>query len=239
MDAVRAKGAESALTDSELKRELAQTILADPSGIVAYYIISKQINGRYLFNPADRMDNRVIGAVANAYSEKRPDDPRTSYLKQLYLANRVAMNPDLTMPTDTIQATELAYFDISLTNEKGDTISLSDAVNRNKAVILSFTAYTAEGSTAYNALLAEAYRRYHNQGLEIYQVAFDDDEFQWKKSAKNLPWITVYHPSTQGAQTLMNYNVQGLPTTFVLANGQITDRVTDPSAISTTVGRHF
>ena len=95
MDAVRAKGAESALTDSELKRELAQTILADPSGIVAYYIISKQINGRYLFNPADRMDNRVIGAVANAYSEKRPDDPRTSYLKQLYLANRVAMNPRL------------------------------------------------------------------------------------------------------------------------------------------------
>ncbi len=37
----------------------------------------------------------------------------------------------------------------------------------------------------------------------------------------------------------MNYNVQGLPTTFVLANGQITDRVTDPAAISTTVGRHF
>ena len=58
------------------------------------------------------------------------------------------------MPADTIQATELAYFDISLTNEKGDTISLSDAVSRNKAVILSFTAYTAEGSTAYNALLA-------------------------------------------------------------------------------------
>lgn len=238
-EAVAAKGAQAALNDSVLKRELAQTILADPAGIVSYYIISKQINGQYIFNPGVRTDNRVIGAVANAYNEQRPDDPRTAYLKQIYLANRMAMNPNLTVPTDTIQATELAYFDISLTDQKGKTHALSDAVNNNKVVVLSFTAYTAEGSPAYNALLNDVYTRYHDRGLEIYQVAFDDDEFQWKKSANNLPWITVYHPSTQGAQTLMNYNVQGLPTTFVIANGQITDRVTDPTALSTTLSRHF
>lgn len=238
-EAVAAKGAGEALTDSLLKRELAQTILADPAGIVSYYIISKRINGQYLFNPSVRSDNRVIGAVANAYTQQRPDDPRTSYLKQLYLANRIAMNPSTGMPTDTIQATELAYFDIALTNQKGDTLTLSDAVNTNKVVLLSFTAYTAEGSTAYNALLADAYRRYHDRGLEIYQVAFDNDEFQWKKSANNLPWLTVYHPSTQGAQTLMNYNVQSLPTTFIIADGQIADRVLDPATLPSLLSPRF
>ncbi len=238
-DAVVTKGAQYVATDSVLKRELAQTILADPSGIVAYYIISKQINGQYLFNPATRTDNRVIGAVANAYSEQRPADPRTAYLRQLYLANRMAMNPGMIAPSDTIQASELAYFDISLTNQKGDTLTLSDAVNRNKVVILSFTAYTAETSPAYNALLGEIYSRHHNQGLEIYQIAFDDDEFQWKQSANNLPWITVYHPGTNGPQLLMNYNVQGLPTTFVITNGQITDRVSDPTTLSSVIARHL
>lgn len=235
---IREAGA-SALTDAQLKRKLAEMMLADPSGIVAYYIISKRVNGEMLFNPAVRSDNRVIGAVANAYSEKRPSDPRTSMLKTLYLANRAMINPASVAPADTIQATELAYFDIALTNEKGQKFTLSDAVKRNKVVVLSFTAYTAEGSPAYNALLAEAYRAYHGQGMEIYQVALDDDEFQWKKSAKNLPWITVYHPATIGAELLRSYNVQGLPTTFVIANGTITDRVTNPKTITATVGRHM
>jgi peroxiredoxin len=238
-EAVSAHGIYAAANDSVMKRELAQTILSDPAGIVAYYIISKQINGQYLFNPAVRSDNRIIGAVANAYNEQRPNDPRTAYIKQIYLANRAAMMPTHALPTDTIQAAELAYFDIALTNQKGDTLTLSKTVNNNKVVVLSFTAYTADGSTAYNAQLADAYRRYHSQGLEIYQIAFDDDEFQWKKSANNLPWITVYHPATQGIQLLQSYNVQGLPTTFVIANGQITDRITDPNKITSTIARHI
>ena len=85
----------------------------------------------------------------------------------------------------------------------------------------------------------KAYEKYHNSGLEIYQVGLDEDEFQWKQSAKNLPWITVYNPSTTGADLLMKYNVQALPATFIIANGELAKRVTDVTAISSDIAAHL
>ena len=228
----REKGVNAVATDSLLKRELGGMIIGDPAGIVSYYIINKQVNGTPLYNPVNRTDNRIIGAVANAYNEFRPDDPRTKYLKGLYLANRPVYQ---SAGNDTLTATEIKYFDIDLMDNTGKSHKLSDAVKANKVVVLSFTAYQADGSPAYKVALAEAYNKYHNQGMEIYQVSLDNDEFQWKQSARNLPWITVYNPSTAGATMLRNYNVVTIPTTFIIANGTLTKRITDPTKIEAEV----
>ena len=77
--------------------------------------------------------------------------------------------------TLSIQATEIKYFDIDLMDHKGISHKLSEAVNDNKVVILSFTIYQADGSTPYNVALADAYSKYRDNGLEIYQVALDND----------------------------------------------------------------
>ena len=52
------------------KKQLANQILADEygSGIVAYFIISKYINGHPLFDPMNDRDMKFIGAVANAFN---------------------------------------------------------------------------------------------------------------------------------------------------------------------------
>lgn len=234
VDKLLAEKGSIAGSDSLLKRELSGMIIGNPSGIVSYYIISRQINGKPLFDPSDKRDHRIIGAVANAFNEHRKTDPRTKYLTGLYLSNRKNV-----APTDTIVATALSYFDLDLSDNKGTVHKLSDVVNKNNVVVLNFTAYQAEGSPALNVLLADVYKKYRNQGLEIYQVSMDDDEFQWKQSAKNLPWITVYNPPTEGLTLVNKYNIMGLPTTYIFKNGELVDRVVDLTKLDNEIGRRL
>lgn len=236
MKAAAERGAAELPTDTALKRELGQLMLSDPAGIVSYYILNKKVGGVALYNPGDKFDNRVIGAVANAFSTLRPNDPRTQLLKSLFLTNRPR---SASAPTDTISAVEVPLLEINLYDNTGKQQSLREAAASNKVVILDFTVYGAEASPAYNAELNKAYERYHKAGLEIYQIGFDDNEYQWRQAAKNLPWITVYNSSTDGLDNLLRYNVGSLPAAFIIANGEIAERITDLSTLPARVGRYF
>ncbi|MBO5242657.1 MAG: AhpC/TSA family protein [Muribaculaceae bacterium] len=221
MQSALTKGTLATTGDSLLKRELAQMMLQEPSGIVAYYIINKSIGGIPVFDPENRSDLRVIGAVANAYDRDRPNDPRTEQLKNIYLLHRASM-PYYTS-TDTIVASTVAFPELKLWDNKGRQHDLAQVAHNNKVVLLNFTAYTAKESPAINLEFNKIYEQYRSKGLEIYQVAIDDDEYQWKQSANNLPWITVYNPPTE-PQNLINFNVRALPTTFIIVNGDLVDR---------------
>lgn len=218
--------------DTALKRELGGLLLNDPSGIVSYYIINKRVQGVPLFNPADKKDIRVIGAVANAYNQYRPNDPRTRYLTNLYLSNRTVKGGD------TIQAGEIRILDINLFDKNGKQRSLKQVASANKVVLLNFTAYGAEFSPALNVELNKVYEKYKNQGFEIYQVNADGEEYQWKQTAKNLPWVSVFC-SPVDTKPLVDYNVQALPAGFIIANGEITDRVDDTANIDALVRKHL
>lgn len=230
-------GISGALSDSVLKRDLTQMVLSNPSGIVSYYIVCKQIGNQFLFNPTKNVDNRIFGAVANSFNEQRPDDPRTRFLKSVYLSNR----PAPTDQTEQVDIKEVEYFDISLIDNNGSEHKLSDAVSNNKVVLLNFTLYGAELSPALNVALADAYSKYHANGFEIYQIALDEDEFFWKQSAKNLPWITVYNPpvASGASRILANYNVQTLPVSFLLVNGKLLERIEDYENLSAKIGRNM
>lgn len=219
--ATRRGGANAVAADSLLKRRLSEIILLDPADIVAYYIVSKSVGNRQLFNPAVKADRAIIGAVANAYYESRPADPRTNYLKNLYIAARPSSQTPLQVDAKVIGA-----FEIDLYDPKGRRHSLLDLSRQGKAVILNFTAYAADWSPAFNVELNNVYSKYKDSGLEIYQVAVDVDEYSWKEAAKNLPWITVLNNIADGGRTLREYNVGALPTTFVInRNGEIVERV--------------
>ncbi len=235
--AVRAAGVDGALSNPELKKKLNDIVLANPSDIVAYYIISRNVQGRPLYDPTDRTDVRVIGAVANAFNDYRSRDPRTSYLKSLFLSNRGRRT---VAPTDTIHAEEVPFMDIKLYDENGTLRSLSDVTSGGKVVLLNFTVYNAENSPAFNRRLNELYQRYRDRGLEIYQVSIDNDEFQWKQSARNLPWITVYNSPVDGRQNLLNFNVTAIPTSFIIdRNGDIAARIDDESQLAAKIGAYM
>jgi hypothetical protein len=232
------KGEDAVAFDPELKRSLAEVILRNPADIVAYYLVFHRVGNTRIFSPEEKSDLRIIGAVANAYTQQRPNDPRTALLKDLYLSNRRAVMPSAA--TDTIVANEIKFPEIDLVNEKGAHKKLSDVASQGKIVILNFTAYTADGSQALNVELNKIYTAHKAQGLEIYQVGFDDDEFQWKQSAKNLPWITVYNTPKDGAQTLVNYNVGALPAIFIInRQGDLVERVDGVNRLESAVSRYL
>jgi peroxiredoxin len=235
---IKSKGEDVAAFDPDLKRKLAEIILHNPSDIVAYYLVFHRVGNSLLFSPTEKSDLRIIGAVANAYTQNRPADPRTALLKDLYLSNRKAVMPSTA--TDTIVANEIGFPDISLVDELGKTRTLSEVVNNGKVVVLNFTAYTADGSQALNVELNKVYSAHKAQGIEIYQVGLDGDEFQWKQSAKNLPWITVYNTPKAGAQTLLDYNVSTLPATFIFnRQGNLVERVENINRLESTVSRYL
>lgn len=234
-EAIARNGLAALPNDTLLKRELGGMMLGDPAGIVAYYIINKRVGGVPLYNPENKNDNRIIGAVANAFAQYRPNDPRTEFLKRLFITNRRNNSGKVA----TIEAPEVSLFEIELYDNTGKTRKLSEVAAKNKVVVLSFTVYGAEPSPAYNIELNKVYDRYAGRGLEIYQVALDEDEYRWKQSARNLPWITVYNSVSDGVKNLDNYNVVSLPTTYIIANGEIAGRVLDPAQIGQEVGKYM
>lgn len=235
---VRAKGITGAVNDENLKKSLSQEIIANPASMTAYYIINKKIGDYPLFNPAVKSDIRIIGAVANAFDIYRPTDPRTKYLKSLYLANR-QRNPSAIV-SDTIAANISDLIEIELYDETGKKISLRDVASQGKVTVLNFTALTAEQSPAYNIELAKTYDAFKDQGIEIYQVAVDPDEYAWRNSAKNLPWITVYASPTTDAMPLANYNVRNIPALFIInRKGELSERVENITDLTAAVRKYM
>lgn len=232
-------GIERAEAITSWKKELVDTILSKPSGILAYYIINKYIGKDPLFDPLVREDMRIIGAVANGYYTFRPNDPRTAYLVNLLRNGRLYHNPGIAV-SDTLQVAETSLLDITLQDNNGRDQSLAELAGQRKIILLNFTIYTAEFSPAYNALLADIYSKYQKRGLEIYQLGYDSDEFQWRQSAVNLPWITVYDPAGAQSRNISKYNVTQLPLTYIIdRNGEIVERVSDPTQLSAAVNRYL
>lgn len=210
-----------AVRDSLLKRELSGMVLGDMSSIVSYYIINKEIGGQRIFNPADKGDLRVIGAVVNAFSAMRPNDPRTRFMEAQYIAQRRALNPVNT----AVEAVEIGFPEIVLKDAAHNDRALSDLAGNGKPVILNFTAYAAENSPAVNLVLANIYNA---GGVEIYQVSIDADEYLWREAAKNLPWVAVFKSPRDGDRVLRDYNVGVVPTSFIIdKEGMLKERVDD------------
>ena len=220
------------------KLELSKQIVADPSGIVAYYTINKYIGNQPLFDPMNDNDLRIIGAVANAFNSFRPDDPRTQYLVNLLLDGQ-RRRRSVNAPVDTVYADVASLIDIKLQDYNGKEYSLSQVAAQNKVVLLDFNAYTTDISPQLNKLLNDVYMTYHNRGLAIYQVSLDENTVEWRQAAKNLPWITVYDPDGVNSKSVGAYNVTGIPTTFIIRNSEIVERIEDATRLKAAVAKYF
>lgn len=232
--ALAASPAAEVLADKDLKRQLASIVQSDWSSIAAYYLINKTIGNQRLYNPANAFDRNIIAAVANSYLEKKPDDPRTALLENIALSHRRAYTPGT-----PVEAQEIMFPELSLKDVNGNVRTLGEVWDGSKAVIVSFTAYTAEESPAYQLALGEVYSKYRDRGLSIYQVSCDSEEYRWRMAAKEIPWTAVYCAPDDAAQ-ILRYNVQALPTTFVIdGSGEHFDRIGDIADLDATVARYL
>jgi len=206
------------------KKNLSMDMVNDLQSIVSYYYINKYIGDTPLFDPDDKQDFKIIGAVTNAFAQYRKNDPRTNYLVKNFEDKLRLRNSANTMPRDTVYAEEIGVLDFKLSDKTGNTQSFKDVCSRGNVVLLNFTILNQSFSPVLNKTLNDAYSKYHSKGLEIYQVFYDEDVDLWRKSVDKLPWIVTW--DSGGMTTARLYNVTQLPMALIInRNGDIVQRL--------------
>lgn len=193
------------------KKHVYNQYMHDGKGqVMTYYILTKTIGDRVLFDPASE-DYKYIVAVANSFNLHRPNDARTPYLVELAKAAQRHHNDQAGIHT-VINAEEVTMLEIALDDENGKERKLSELVGKGKPVVLAFTLMRDGTTPEINRQLAELYR---SGRVEIYNVSPDRDQYGWKESASNLPWVTVLDPTAGQHKVFREYNVGTLPTFFI------------------------
>ena len=199
------------------KGEISKLILGNPSGAAAYYALFQKINNFLIFDPYDRQDYPMFGAVATSWNRFYPESDRTRHLYEFTmnaLKVRRQQEQQAELLENAVPETGTGLPDIVLPVVSGEKVSLSSL--QGKVVLLDFTVYGSDFSPRHNIDLNALYERYRESGLEIYQISFDSDEHFWKTAASNLPWITVRDPQSVNSRLLPLYNVRELPTAFIM-----------------------
>lgn len=216
------------------KKEISNLILGNTSSAAAYYAVFQKINDYLIFDPYDKKDYPMFGAVATSWNRYYPETERTTHLYN-FTVNALQTRRQLEKQEELFQnitvETESGLPDISLPGVNGERISLSSL--KGKVVLLDFVVYSADFSPKHNIDLNSLYQRYNSRGFEIYQVSFDSNEHFWKTSADNLPWVTVRDPRSVSTPLLSLYNVREIPTSFIIdREGDLIGRVEDYSQLS-------
>ena len=194
-------------------------ILKEPNRSYAYFALFQALGNTLIFNPrSDKDDIKLFAAVATSWDTYYPGSERGANLHNIAIEGMknvriAAQNEARTIDVNQISATGL--IDIILTDNKGQVRKLSDL--KGKVVILDFHLFGIEKSPERILLLRELYNKYQAQGLEIYQVSLDPDEHFWKQQTAALPWVSVRDPQGLDSQTLITYNIQGLPDYFLIS----------------------
>ena len=210
-------------------------IYSAPMSTAAYFALFQQIDGLLFFDLYDRKDVKAYGAVATSYNHTYPESPRSKHLYNLTLQSMKVLRAQRPVDYSNVETKEISFLDIELPDVRGEVVKLS-TVAPGKVVLINFTAYQMEWSPALNMALGELYTKYHDQGLEIYQVSLDSDFHFWRNGASNLPWVTVHDPQSVYSQVAGLYNVKQLPALFILdRKGNLVKRVEDVKKLETDV----
>lgn len=238
--------------DTYKQQMLSDYIYADPASPISYYLLFETVAGMMIFDPLDAKDSRAFGAVANLWNTVYPNSPRTDFLtKRAYegQAVRRQMRLDKERADSLMQNTQLAeasYLDLALIDKTDHITTLSSINGKGNVVLLDFTAYYSDLSVAHNMALQKVYDKYHERGLEIYQVCLDFDENFWKVSANNVPWIVVRdrevlyddQARVQYSAAASLYNVQQLPTVFVMGrDGGVVSKIEGDSDLESAANK--
>ena len=193
-----------------IRREQLHFIIEYKASLAAVYALYQRLPGdTYLFNG----DSDVVyyRTVAEALEESYPESP---YLQSL-LAEITRMDARIELSS---HVTETGYPDLELSDIYGKKIRLSSLMG--KVVLLDFWSAELGNSNALNAELKEIYAKYAeaNTPFEVYQVAIDTSKPLWITTVQEqqLPWISVSDLRGKASTALLLYNVQKLPTNFLI-----------------------
>ena len=198
-------------------------IFKEPMKASSYYALFQTIQlgnvNSLIFNPRNNKDDvRVFAAVATSWDTYYPGAERGKNLHNIAIEGmkdiRIIENQRAQQQIDASKVSVNGCIDLAMEDSKGQVRRLTDL--KGKVVLLDFHLFASSESTKRIMMLRELYNKYHAAGLEIYQVSVDPNEHFWKTSTAALPWICVRDKGGIQGQSLQLYNVQNIPTFFLI-----------------------
>jgi peroxiredoxin len=202
-------------------------IFKEPMKASSYYALFQtiQLGGQntLIFNPqASKADVQVFAAVATSWDTFYPGSQRGKNLHQIALQgmkNIRIVAAQRAQRLASSQVSNTGIIDLQLTDNKNQVQSLSSL--KGKVVMLDFHLFASDQSMQRIMWLRSLYNKYHKEGFEIYQVSVDPDESFWKQQTASLPWICVRDQGGVQGQSLQEYNVQTIPTYFLIDRNNV------------------
>lgn len=198
-------------------------IFKAPMQASSYYALFQTIQlgntNNLIFNPrANKEDVQVFAAVATSWDTYYPGSERGKNLHNIAIEGmkniRIVQAERAQQQIEASKVKVSNIIDLALTDNKGNVRRLTDL--KGKVVLLDFHMFQTSESTKRIMMLRDLYNKYHAAGLEIYQVSVDPDEHFWKTQTAALPWISVCDEDGIQGQSLIQYNVQSIPTFFLI-----------------------
>ena len=193
-------------------------IFKEPMKAYAYFALFQALGNQLIFNPhGNKADNQVYAAVATSWDVYYPHALRGQNLHNIAIEGMKTirlMDAKQKMLVDPNVVNTTNVLDIALVDNKGQVRRLTDL--KGKVVLLDFHIFGSEDSPKRIMELREYYNKYHDRGLEIYQVGLDGDEHFWKQQTAALPWVSVYDPEGLDSENIVRFNVMNIPTFFLV-----------------------
>ena len=193
-------------------------IYKEPMMASSYFALFQTLGNMLIFNPREsKEDIKAFAAVATSWDTYYPHALRGQNLHNIAIEgmkNVRILEGRRQQTIELSQITTSSIIDIEQQDNKGTIRRLSDL--KGKVVMLDFHVFATKESAARIMKLRDIYNKYHAQGLEIYQVSLDSDEHFWKQQTAALPWISVRLPEGLDAPELAHYNIQDIPTFFLI-----------------------
>lgn len=117
-----------------------------------------------------------------------------------------------------------SYKDVMGVTPDGVELKLSDVIKNNKYTLLDFWASWCAPCRGEFPHLKKAYKKYKNDGFEIYALSIDKKRDAWLKASddEQLPWLNIVDLDGFKAKGITDYGIRGIPANYLIdTNGII------------------
>ena len=195
----------------DYKRQTIKHIVQHPHSITSAVVLFQKFSDELpVF--AQQSDAVIFRSVLDSLT---PVYPKSEYIVALRDAVDV-LERDLDLATRLGDVTVISYPELSMPDVDGQIRMLSEL--QGKVIVLSFWSVGQTDHKMFNVDLMDLYQKYHDRGLEIYQVSLDIDKPSWASTVRSqsLPWISVNDGYGIQSPSVVAYNVGKIPTMFVI-----------------------
>lgn len=203
----------------DYRREVTRFIMKHPFSITSAVALFQRFNDNLAVfdEPSDViLFRRVCDSLTVAY-------PKSEYVSSLN--DEIARRTSVANLNEKIASLQSVSFpELALPDINGATRTLSEL--KGNVIVLSFWSTAQDEHKMFNKELENLYGKYHEKGLEIYQVSLDIDKPSWAATIKsqNLPWISVNDGLGIDSPSVTAYNIAKVPSMFVInRDGDIVD----------------